>query len=232
MQITWLGHSAFHLSFDDIDVLIDPFFSGNGTFPEGYEDRLKKVDFIALTHGHSDHLGDTIRLCQNFDATLVAQMEICQFLGTKGVKKSQPMNIGGSIMAGGLTFSMVFAQHSSSAFRDGALIPLGDAAGLVIGQGKEMVYHAGDTALFSDMALIQRLYKPTVGLLPIGDRFTMGPEAAAIACNEFLDLQYVIPTHWGTFPPLTGKPDAFQPLVKRGKVLLPTPGETLRLQIV
>lgn len=91
------------------------------------------------------------------------------------------------------------------------------------------IYHAGDTEVFSDMTLIQHLHAPSVGLIPIGDRFTMGPEAAALACNEFLDLEVIVPVHWGTFPLLTDEPETFRSLVKRGKVKIMTPGETLRL---
>jgi L-ascorbate metabolism protein UlaG (beta-lactamase superfamily) len=231
MQITWLGHSAFHISMKEVDILVDPFFTGNSTYPAGYEEKLSKVDMIALTHGHSDHLGDTVRLAEQFDATVIAIFEVVQYLGTLGLKKFQPMNIGGSIRMGDLTFSMVHAQHTSTIMKDGVVTALGDAAGLVISDGSETVYHAGDTGLFSDMALVQRLYLPSVGLIPIGDRFTMGPAAAAIACNEFLDLKYIIPTHWGTFPPLTGKPEDFKALVTRGEVLLPTAGETLTLNV-
>lgn len=227
MKLTWLGHSAFHLEIAGASVLIDPFVGGNGKYPHEFEAALERVDIIALTHGHADHLGDTVRLAQKYDCSVVAIHEVCQYLGTKGLTKFQPMNIGGSIEVAGIRISMVHAQHTSTIFVDGQLIPLGDAAGLVFAGGDHTVYHAGDTGLFSDMALIQRLHKPTIGLLPIGDRFTMGPEAAAIACNEFLELDYIIPTHWGTFPPLVGKPETFEGLVKRGKVVLPEPGKTI-----
>lgn len=229
MNITWLGHSAFHVEIEGKDILIDPFFTGNGTYPAGYEDKLSKVDIIALTHGHADHLGDTLRLAGTYDATVVAIHELCQYLGGKGLKKLQPMNIGGTITVDGVTITMTDARHSNTFLEDGQLVPLGDPAGLVIRAGGRSLYHAGDTSLFGDMALIQRLYRPEIGLIPIGDRFTMGPEEAAIACNEFLDLQKVIPIHWGTFPPLTGTPDAFKALVTRGEVLTPAAGETLAL---
>lgn len=229
MNITWLGHSAFHVEIEGKDILIDPFFTGNGTYPAGYEDKLSKVDIIALTHGHSDHLGDTLRLAGTFDATVVAIHELCQYLAGKGLKKLQPMNIGGTITVDGVTITMTDARHSNTFLEDGQLVPLGDPAGLVIRAGGRSLYHAGDTSLFGDMALIQRLYRPEIGLIPIGDRFTMGPEEAAIACNEFLDLQKIIPIHWGTFPPLTGTPDAFKALVTRGEVLTPAAGETLAL---
>lgn len=229
MRLTWLGHSAFHVEIGGLHVLLDPFFTGNGKYPAGYEDRLDKVDLIALTHGHSDHVGDTARLAAKYDCVVAAQPEICQFIGRSGHKKFQQMNIGGTVQVGAVAVSMVQAFHSSSITEDGVIIPLGDPAGIVLGSGEDSLYHAGDTGLFSDMALIQRLFKPRVGLIPIGDRFTMGPEAAAIACNEFLDLETIIPIHWGTFGLLTGTPDVFTPLVTRGKVVVPEPGKALDL---
>jgi L-ascorbate metabolism protein UlaG (beta-lactamase superfamily) len=106
---------------------------------------------------------------------------------------------------------------------------MGDPAGIVIRADGRSIYHTGDTALFSDMALIQRLYQPKIGLVCIGDRFTMGPEAAAIACNEFLDLELIVPIHWGTFDLLSGQPDEFARLVKRGRVQEPTAGVAIEI---
>lgn len=229
MKIVWLGHSTFHIQADGRDILVDPFITGNPKFPEGYEDRLDKVDVIALTHGHADHFGDTLRLAKAHGATIVAIFEICQYLGAQGIEKLEPMNIGGSITHGGIKFSMVNAQHSSAIIEDGKPVTMGDPAGLVIRSSEHAVYHAGDTGLFSDMQLIQRVFKPDIGLIPIGDRFTMDPEQAAIACNEFLDLKLILPTHYGTWPPLTGDPNTFKSLVKRGEVRIPAPGEAIEV---
>ena len=229
MHLTWLGHSAFHLHAGGVDVLIDPFFTGNPTFPEGYEAKLSKVDVVAITHGHGDHLGDAERLVKQHRATLVAIYEVCQYLGARGVDNMEPMNIGGTITTHGLTISMVNAQHSAAVIDDGTPVTMGDPAGLVIRTAERTVYHAGDTGLFSDMALIQRLYRPDVGLLPIGDRLTMGPEHAAIACNEFLDLEVAVPIHHGTWPLLPGDPTTFRERVTGTRVDLPKPGETLEL---
>jgi L-ascorbate metabolism protein UlaG (beta-lactamase superfamily) len=101
MQLTWLGHSAFHLDIAGKSVLIDPFWTGNPKFPEGFESRLSRVDFIVLTHGHEDHLGDSARLAQKYGATVVAMFEICVYLGTQGVSQVEPMNIGGTIRRDG-----------------------------------------------------------------------------------------------------------------------------------
>ncbi len=229
MKLTWLGHSAFFCQLGGIDLLIDPFWTGNPTFPEGFEARLAKVDRILVTHVHADHLGDTVRLAQKYDATVIAQYELCEYLGGKGLSRFEPMNTGGTVAAGACRVTMVPAFHSSTLVEEGKVVCVGDPVGFVITSADASLYHAGDTAAFGDMALIGKMWQPKVGLLPIGDRFTMGPEAAAYVCNELLAFDTVVPMHWGTFPVLSGTPEAFAPLVRRGRVRVLKPGETIDL---
>lgn len=230
MRLTWLGHSACQLEVGGQSILIDPWFDGNPSHPDGFEERLSSVDLIVMTHGHQDHgIDDVPRLARKYGATVVAMFEIVSYLGSQGVEAVEPMNIGGSIERDGLKLTMVNAQHSSAIMKDGLPVTMGDPAGFVIRTNEGTVYHAGDTEIFSDMALIQRIHAPKIGLLPIGDRFTMGPETAALACNEFLDLETIIPIHYGTFPLLTGDPETFKSLVRRGSVRVPQAGEAIEL---
>jgi len=204
--LTWLGHATFRLDTDGGQrIYIDPFLHGNPKTPESEVDP-ERVDIIALTHGHGDHVGDTVALSQKFpDAQIVALVELKGWLGAQGANVGElpGINKGGTQEIDGIKFTLVNAFHSSSS-EDGAY--LGEPAGIVIRADGKSIYFAGDTCVFGDMALIERLYKPDVAVLPIGDWFTMGPEEAAVAL-ELLGNPRCVPCHWGTFGLLTGTPD-------------------------
>ena len=205
-KITWLGHSAFYLEPENgPTILIDPWFEGNPRYPQDYQ--LESVELMLITHGHWDHTGDAVTVAKRFRPQVVCLIEIAHWLGSKGVENVVGMNKGGCYTTEGVRVSMTHAQHSSSIEEDGKLIYAGEPAGLVVRMPDgRAVYHAGDTNVFSDMQLIQRLYQPELAMLPIGDFFTMGPREAALA-SEFLQPCRIIPMHYGTFPLLTGTPD-------------------------
>ncbi len=202
LAITWLGHSAFSLRTPGgKTVLFDPWYTGNPSFPAGREP--KAADLILVSHGHSDHIGDTVATARRTGATVVAIDEVTSWLGRKGVTHLEPMNKGGTIHAHGVRVTMTDARHSSSGTD---LVCLGEPAGFVVGlENGQTIYFAGDTSLFGDMKVIAELYRPEIAFLPIGDRFTMGPDTAALAA-KWLGVKQVVPMHWGTFPLLTGTP--------------------------
>jgi L-ascorbate metabolism protein UlaG (beta-lactamase superfamily) len=206
MKITWFGHSAFRLDFAGRSLLIDPFFTGNPAFDGDSEAAAKDVSHILLTHGHSDHVGDTVAIAKATGAKVVANYEICMWLNSQGVENIDPMNLGGTVGQDGFKVSMVRADHSSSDQN----IPLGNPAGIIVTPDEgPTVYHMGDTDIFGDMALIHELYRPEIAMVPIGDRFTMNPRTAALAVKRYFKLRTAIPCHYGSFPIIEQNADAF-----------------------
>jgi L-ascorbate metabolism protein UlaG (beta-lactamase superfamily) len=226
LAITWLGHSSFSLRTPGGKTLLfDPWYTGNPSFPA--DARPTKADLVLVSHGHSDHITDAAAVAKATGATVVAIWEIATWLGTKGVQRVEPMNKGGTIEVQGLRITMTEAIHSSS-FDENGLVYLGEPAGFVVTlENEQTIYFAGDTALFGDMNIIADMYKPDIAFLPIGDRFTMGPAAAAMAAR-WLGVRQVVPMHWGTFPLLTGTPEQLKEhLAGTGiEVLELKPGET------
>ncbi|MEM9575286.1 MAG: metal-dependent hydrolase [Pseudomonadota bacterium] len=235
MRLTWYGHSAFGVEIGGSKVLIDPFLSQNPSWGEGWERPAEGCSHVLLTHGHDDHLGDALDICKATGAMLVANYEICMFAVGEGVSQDRinPANPGGTVKWGGFTTSFVHANHSSSTQTgDGKNLYLGSACGLILkAAGENSLYHMGDTDLFSDMALIHELHKPDLAIVPIGDRFTMGAEAAAIACNRFFDFDKIIPCHFGSFPIIDQTADKFLAAMgeKASKVHVMTVGEATEL---
>jgi L-ascorbate metabolism protein UlaG (beta-lactamase superfamily) len=228
LQITYLGHSAFRLRTPGgKEVLFDPWFTGNPSFAEAA--RPKSADLILVSHGHSDHITDAAAMAKQTGATVVGIWEITAWLGSKGVKNLEPMNKGGTVHVKGLRITMTDARHSSS-YEENGIVYLGEAAGFIVTlENGQTIYFAGDTSLFGDMKLIGELYKPDIAFLPIGDRFTMGPDTAAMAAT-WLGVKQVVPMHYGTFPLLTGTPAQLKEHLSGSgiEVLELKPGETAR----
>lgn len=217
MKITWLGHACFLLE-GSRSVLIDPFV------PSG--PIRAAPDIVAVTHGHADHLGEAVR----FGKPTVAMNEIAKYLREQGVP-AEPMNIGGTIEVEGVSFTMTPALHSSWLEAAGGGYYGGVAAGFVVRMDGVGVYHAGDTGLFSDMKLVHDLYRPDVALLPVGGRYTMGPEEAMMAA-EFVGAPTVIPMHYNSFPVIEQDLTGFKAAIERTtdmKVVLLGPGESVEV---
>jgi L-ascorbate metabolism protein UlaG (beta-lactamase superfamily) len=206
-KITWLGHAAFLIeSGKGARIAVDPWITNNPKFPKGLD--YGKLDVVAATHGHFDHFGDDgIALAKKSGATVIGVFELALHCGSNGVEKISGMNKGGSQTVAGVEFRMVNAIHSagtSGAGRENNF-PADPCGYVMTFEDGFRVYHAGDTNVFMDMALIGELYEPDLALLPIGDFYTMGPREAAKAC-ELLKVPRVIPMHWSTFPALSGTP--------------------------
>ena len=231
-ELTWLGHSAFRIdSPGGKRIYVDPFLNGNPRCPEN-EVEPERCDLLLLTHGHDDHVGDTIAIAQKFECPVIAQVELRGWLSTQGLSQdpTQAVNKGGTIEVAGVKLTLTHGNHSSSVFTDGAFQYTGESCGFVIEvEDGFKLYVSGDTNVFGDMSLIARIYSPDVAVLPIGDRFTMGPREAAVAL-ELLGVARCVPCHYGTFPLLTGTPEKLRELAPSGvEILAPEPGETLTL---
>lgn len=218
LSLTWLGHSAFLIETPrGKRILIDPWVQNNPACPAERKD-VGPLDLMLVTHGHFDHIEDAVPLAKATGCHVVGIFELTAWLIGKGVQSDRvsPMNKGGTLRLPdlGLSVTMVHADHSCGIKDGDQILYGGEAVGFVValetGERPFVFYHSGDTAIFGDMALIADLYRPTLALLPIGDRFVMSPREAARAVSLLQGVEAVIPLHYGTFPLLTGTPDAFR----------------------
>ena len=219
MDIRFLGHSAFSVKLESgRSILIDPFLTGNPVAAAGPDD-FPDHDLVLVTHDHDDHLGDAFDICRKSGATLVAIFETAMRAQEEGIA-AEPMSVGGAITLDPIVINMVNAQHGAGA---------GHAAGFILEAEGKNLYFAGDTALFGDMQMLGKLWPLDLAVLPIGDRFTMGPKHAAIAV-DYLRPKHVIPCHYGTFPIILPDASEFVALAgDRAEIHPLAPGETLTL---
>ncbi len=227
-KLTWLGHGSFLLTSPaGKNLLLDPWVMGNPACPESARNP-EHIDCVLITHGHSDHMGDILEIAKRYHPAIVANFEISQWLGSKGISKVVGVNKGGTWTYDAIRITMTDARHSSSIADQGKLLYGGEASGYVLRMENGFtLYFSGDTGIFGDMRLIGEIYRPSVACLSIGDHFTMGPEEAAYACR-LLGVKKVVPMHYRTFPLLTGKPEDLAVLLagQGVDVVRLQPGET------
>ena len=219
LDITYFGHSGFLLSDGEHRLAIDPFLTGNPVATQSADD--VECGFVALTHGHADHVGDSLAIAERNDANVIAAFELTEYFGEQGHSNVNPGNPGGKVETpfGWVAFTQAF--HSSS--YEGRY--MGQPCGLVVHMGGATLDHLGDTGLFSDLKLIGEIYKPEIACVPIGDRFTMGPALASRAA-EMIGPEVAIPIHYDTWPPIAQDPADFQPSGVEVRVM--APGDTWR----
>ncbi len=227
-RITWLGHSTVLVqTAKGTNLLIDPFIAHNPMYPKGFA-LPAKIHYILLTHGHMDHMSDAVPVAQRLGSTVVAIYELADYVAKKGAPNTIGMNLGGTVQLDDVAATMVEAKHSAGVQDENGTHYVGVAAGYVLTiKDGPVVYHAGDTAVFSDMKLIGELYQPELAMLPIGGHYTMGPKEAALAV-KMLGSKKVLPLHFGTFPPLKVTPEQLAALVgKDVEVVRIAPGESI-----
>jgi L-ascorbate metabolism protein UlaG (beta-lactamase superfamily) len=232
MKLTWFGHSAFRLDLAGASLLIDPFFTGNPAFEGDVAEASKGVSHIVVTHGHGDHIGDTLAIAEATGATVVSNFDLCMYLASKGLKKFEPMNTGGTVDLGAFSVTLVRADHSAGLVEAGVGFPLGNPNGAIIkAKGEKTLWHMGDTDIFSDMALISEIHGVELCICPIGDRFTMSPRTAALAMTRFVRPKVAIPCHYGSFPIIAQNAGEFVAGLEGSDVqaVVPKKGEAVEL---
>ncbi|WP_188453416.1 metal-dependent hydrolase [Virgibacillus oceani] len=226
MKVSYHGHSVVRIETNNRTILIDPFISGNEACD--LDANTVKADVILLTHGHNDHVGDTIEIAKRCNALVVAPNELAVYLGFKGLN-THPMHIGGAheFEFGKVKFTQAF-HGSSYTEEDNSIIYTGMPGGILFTSEGKTVYHVGDTGLFSDLRLIGEMNNIDVAFIPIGDNFTMGPEDALVAA-DWIKAKTVVPVHYNTFPVIEQDPVAFVGRVKTGEGRVMDIGEVMEL---
>ncbi len=230
MRITWFGHSAFRLDFGASHVLIDPFLTGNPSFAGDAGEAAKGATHVLITHGHGDHVGDALAIAESTGAKVVTNYDLGMHLVSKGLKTLDPMNTGGETDQGEFSVVLTRADHSAGMGEAGVMMPIGSANGIIVKpKSGPVVWHMGDTDIFSDMALIAEMHGVDVCLCPVGDRFTMGAKSAALAMTRFVKPKVAIPCHYGTFPIIAPSAAPFVAALDGSgiRVLAPKPGESV-----
>jgi L-ascorbate metabolism protein UlaG (beta-lactamase superfamily) len=220
LELTWLGHGSWSIAAGTHRLLIDPFLDDSPTAPLKSKDAA--ADFILVSHGHFDHVADAARIAQRTGATVVANYEICEWLSKQGAKQTQPMNLGGGIDLPCGRVKLTLAHHSST-LPDGS--SGGNPGGFLLTIDGKHLYFACDTALFYDMKLIGAVGLD-LAVLPIGDRFTMGPEDS-IEAVKLLAPKRVAPSHYNTWPPIAQDVNAWASRVRaetRAEPMVVQPG--------
>lgn len=231
-SITWLGHATVLIvTPKGTTILIDPFIEHNPKFPKDYK-LPDRIDLLLLTHGHMDHIADALPVAKKHGPVAIGMVELIGWLHSKGLKEGQGIgiNMGGSHRHADVTITLTEARHSSSISDGNQTIYAGEPAGFILAiDDGPTLYHAGDTTAFTDMQILRELYHPDLAMLPIGDHYTMGPKAAAVAAR-YIGAKTILPIHWGTFPPLVGRPAELEKeLAGSGMTVIHTePGKTIR----